>query len=258
MQKIGATSSSINSELLVRNIKNNANNNFNMFSEYYKNDESKVQSKNSVGTFVINDYLQNKLLNSSTEVNKIEVNKTEVNQEEASTGITTTKSTTLNRNVDREYVENQDDLGEVIVKFLPWSTLNEQGGVVNSKAGGSISYAKNFDPENPVIVVRGEDSQGYYEATVEIKKINPKNCTAYEYEALNGYFTSQTGANFLPMNFPEKSPHDPENRKETFNLVEGYKNAISMGMFSKQENNYDIHDALDYFKNLWDKEFSFN
>ncbi len=236
MQNIRAISSFTGNEMMTRNNKNNTKNaNSNIFSDYYKNNEPNVRNKSSGGTFVNNTYLQNRLVNSNIE----------------STDAKTTSATTINRNVGSDYVASSEGLGEMAIRYLPFQT--EDGG--KSSVGGSISYAKDFDPENPVMVIRGEDEDGYFEAFVEIKKIDPKNCTAIEYKALNGYFIGETDAPFLPMNFPEASPHDQENGNKTFNLVEGYKTAISMNMFSLQGINYNINDALSIFQNLWSQKF---
>ncbi len=231
-----ATSSYVSGELMTRNIrKSNVKNNLNMFSNYYKSEESNVRNNSGLGTFVNNSYLQNKLLNSNTEANQTN----------------NSTATTINRNVDSDYVASRDGLGEMAIRYLPFTS--EDGG--KSSVGGSVSYAKDFDPENPVMVVRGEDEDGYYEAIVDIKKIDPKNCTAIEYKALNAYFKGESDAPFLPFNFASDSPLDSSNPNATFNLVEGHKLAKQMNMYASQGINYNFNDALKMFQSLWGEKF---
>ncbi len=231
--KIGANTYT-RSALRSVNLKDETQNNkFEMSSDYYTSDEVNVRKNCSSGTFVNSTYLQNKIINSDSGEQ--------------------TNSTKINRDVDSDYVASTEGLGEIAIRYLPFTS-----DCGNSSTGGSTSYAKNFDPENPVMVVRGKDNEGFYEAFVEINKINPRNCTAIEFEALKAYFISETDAPFLPTNFgnQEQSPYDTNDSNARFDLVEAYGIARSMNMFSSQGIAYDIDNAFDFFKGLWGSKFS--
>ncbi len=98
------------------------------------------------------------------------------------------KSYTIDRNISREYIVNNIDDSKVVIKSL-LDNENGNSGYRRSMIsnGGSVSYTDNFNYENPVMIVRGEDELGYFEACVNIKDIDINNCNFIEMEALNDF-----------------------------------------------------------------------
>ncbi len=170
-------------------------------------------------------------------------------------------SSTINRDVSYDYITNTDNLGKMVhgskEGTLSYDVFDESKGCNVQRLAETISYPVDFDPENPIMIIRGEDEKGYYEAYVDIKKINPTNASAMEIKAVNGYFKGETGAPFLPANFAndDLSPYDTTNETARFNIVDAYKIAVSMDVFAKQGIEYNINDAYNFFRGLWGENF---
>lgn len=224
----------------TRKATNNSNNSFlgGVYSlDNADNDEKSIPNYKKNVANINSTFMQSKIMN------------TEKNQ---SSG-----ATTINRNVDEEYILSKQGKGNII-NCLQFSGMDKNFRSVVSN-GGSIGYAENFDKENPVIIVRGEDENGFFEAYVDLNKVDPNNCTNIEYEALQGYYTGQKleeGHDMSTIKMPfvfakEPNPHSSISSTETYNLKDAYQNAITTGLYDKNS----ILKEIAVFNNLWNNCF---
>lgn len=241
--KISTTINNYNTDTTTRNSTNKSNKSFlgssnTLDNSNSYNEESIPNDKKFIGR-INNTFMQNKIMNTAKTTQ-------------------TNNSTTINRDVDREYILSQHSNKNNVINYLEFTGTDEINRSVTS-SGGSLGYPENFDPENPVIIVRGKDDKGYFEAYVELSKIDPKNCSNIEYAALEGYYTGlklSEGANMseikLPFNFP-KEPHPDRSNSatQTYNLQDAYKNAIASGLYD----NNSIAKEIAILSKLWEKEF---
>lgn len=145
-------------------------------------------------------------------------------------------SVTINRDVDREsIIDNINKDENTMVTFL--EAYSETGEQVSF--AGSVGYVENFDSENPIMIVRGIDEEGYYEAYVDIKKIDITSCSKIEKEALQAYYGGEqakiNGGSPLDYYFPcswevgEKTPNECIETYFRFNLLEAITKTVGMG-----------------------------
>lgn len=245
--QISSKNNNYSTSQFTRNTVNNTDKNF-VKNNYFANDVSNqtttdVSNTRKSTTFVNSTYMQSKILN------------TDKSSEDTTQTIKQiSNSTKINRNVDREYlISKLDDKNNMVQNLRVTDIYGNLLGV------GSVAYAENYDPENPVFIVRGEDDKGYYEAYVELNKIDPTKCTNIEYEALTWYHSIERAARGIKGDFdimPFNRGVDTdvlESSTATYNLGEAYKSALSLGLYDYNS----ITKEIAIFDKLWGKNFQY-
>lgn len=166
------------------------------------------------------------------------------------------KSYSINRDVTRDDIVNSGQNSNAIIKsLLDDTTFNSNGRMSVLANGGSVSYAEDFDYNNPVIIVRGEDDFGFFEAYVNLNDIDINNCSFIEMEALNGFYLGEAMNNgtfdstrgIVPsFNSSNIYNNNSRNPNFTFNLIEATQNYQSKVASLSNERFLESNNVLDF------------